>query len=237
MMTKRAKAVATTLFLMGGIYLFPEWWWLTTVVSLIGVYWFLDFDLKLPEFLAFLYIPLLCAIVIYFADQEVIGWLKVFLYVAGGVGYYILLLALNIVNVATVRTVPLKRAAHSTLYSIGLMLFFIAGLRLAHWGWGAYEYLFAYWVGLSLFALMYLKLIFNRFYWIETSVFAFISVQIVVLISFWPSAQWVSVAAVVGWSFIYLGLIQHVVDKSLNNSILREYSIFGLLLFLALLFI
>lgn len=236
--TKRTKAILAAVLLFSGLYFLPQFWEFFVGIQVFLVYWFLDKDVKLNEIFALFYIPILYATISFY----LLGLINepfwsISASIVGAMGYYLLLLAVNIINVSMVRTVPLKKAAFSTLYFIGMVLFFFLGMFIVTRGWGINPQVLFFCLSLVGFALSYLRLITNRYPWLEVAIYAFVVGQIAVLINFWPSHVWLSVAAVVGWSFIYLGLLQHTLDKSLNKSIIREYIAFGLLLFIILILV
>ncbi|NTV31192.1 hypothetical protein HGA91_04425 [candidate division WWE3 bacterium] len=205
---------------------------LVSVILLLSI-WFLQFDLKWTEYFRLLTPIGLYTVISYVRFLPLTGVIQWVALGAFVVGLYILILAINIMNVSTVRTVPLRRAALSTLFFIGIALFFIFGLQTINAGWGMNVNLFLYWVLLSLFGLSYLSLSNNRMSWIEGLLFSFISLKFEIMINFWPASWIIAAGALVGWNFIMLGIFQHHIERNLKSSILREYLVIGLLLLAA----
>ncbi|MBU1110923.1 hypothetical protein KKB83_04885, partial [Patescibacteria group bacterium] len=108
-------------------------WLLPVIVAIWLTFWALDFEFKLCEYLIFALYPALLGVNSFLVLNQILnqagqgrGWLDLVLLLGFSLIsvsiFYMLLSALNILNVATVRTVPLKKAALLILMLIGLIL-------------------------------------------------------------------------------------------------------------------
>lgn len=234
---KRQRAVLTTVVLALGLIFLNDLpihigYQLIILLAVIGLLtiWFLRFDLKWIEHFRLLTPIFVYAIIAYLRVQTFQPPLLWPVIAGFSIGFYILLLAINIINVSTVRTVPLRKAALSTLFFIGIAIFSIWALLLISGGWGINNNLFYFWGLMTLFGLSFLSLVNNRMAWVEGALFCLVSLKLELLINFWPASWIITAGALVGWNFIFLGIFQHHLEKNLKNSILREYLVIGLLL-------
>ncbi|NCS32403.1 hypothetical protein GW793_02830 [bacterium] len=201
------------------------------IVVVIGTAWSFGFDLKVKEILPFLFLP-----AIYVMSMPVIiggleGLVQYVALVISGAGLYVFLLTLNILNVATIKRIPLKKPALSALYLFGIVLFFFYAYRLVlHEGWGNQTSLLWYWLSVCLYGFSYLYIISSRVFQLESLLFTFISAEIVILVAFFPAMPLNMSIFMVGWIFIILGIMQHNSEKTLTRSITREYVSAGLII-------
>ena len=238
---KRQKAIFTTLVFAVGTYAATRLTAIPLPYYLVGlemalltlVLWFLDFDVRPTEYLRFLVPSFALSLIGFYQVLTFNGGVRWGVLVITTIAFYILLLSINILNVSTVRTVPLRKAALSTLFFVGIAMFFMWGLLLIGRGWGINKNMLAFWGLISLFGGSFLSLTSNRMVWLEMFLYALISAKIAVLINFWPATPLIAVGTLVGLNFIFLGIFQHHLEKNLKSTIIREYFIIGLLLLAA----
>ncbi len=202
------------------------------------LWWVFDFDVRPRELLPFFLPAILYLLISYLVVTGLPLSQQLFMVVGLTVLYYLLVLALNILNVATVRTVPLERPALSTLFFIGMIMFSLYGLTIIQSGWGIRREVVLFWVALFAFGYSFLSITTGKAgLWFETLIYALVSLKIVILINFWPALPLVAILALVGWSFVFLGVLQHHLNKDLNSALIREYLLITALLLVVFIFI
>jgi hypothetical protein len=133
---KRQKITIASLIQVIAMALALQWPWQgialipLLIVSYLAVIWILDFDLKVEEWLVIpLYALILCSLTFiwleWYVSNPIIQWGSI---VTFGLAMYGMLLTLNILNVATVRTLPLIRQALSLISMAG-----VAGLFTSYY--------------------------------------------------------------------------------------------------------
>jgi hypothetical protein len=245
---KKKEKVFTVSFLIAALlalWSFGISWWGTyltsaqmmsiiLIIQLILVLWVLDFDLRIWEMFHFSFPPSLFILVSLLSLKSLpLAWEQVAAIVVFTSGEYILLSTLNIINVSTVRPVPLKKVALSSLFFIGMVVMFMLGLILSQNGWGLDYNLAMFWLCISCFGFnfLYLGADDNNNHYLESFLYSLIAAELLVCINFWPATIFSSILAVVGWLFIWLGLFHYQINKNLKRSTIKEYLIIsGLLL-------
>lgn len=228
-----------TLILVQHFYFFlvqfiSDWILLSLLIILQAILtgWVLDFDLRPTEIVFFL-VPASLLISINYLFLKALGmplgYLMVILLMTV---FYVLLSVLNVINVATVRPVPLKQAAVSALFCIGLIMFFLFGWLVFPLGWGINEYLFWFWLAVSLFGTSFLFLASegSKIRLLEMVIYSFLVLKILILINFWPASRLTMVIATTGWLFIVLGIFHYHLNKNLKKLFIRESLMISLLL-------
>lgn len=207
---------------------------LTTLIILIQaflIWWTLDFDLQIHEFVFFLIPSSLFTFVSFVVLSNLgntVGSLTlVALLVAS---FYILLAALNIINVSTIRPVPLRRAALSSLFFIGMLMSFLLGWVVLDSDWNQGQLWFSGTLAVFGSSFLFLAADDGRMHWLEMGVLGWILAQFVVLINFWPASPLIAAVALTGWIFVLLGVLHHHINKNLRSSLRREYLIMSILL-------
>lgn len=193
----------------------------------------LDRDLRREEWIV---LPLYCvlATVIFYAwASTTLSTIGVSLVAAVGFGLsmYGLMLTLNIINVSTVRTIPLARPASTVLSMTGLAgsfglyhLTLINQPSLLNWvlSVGGSTLLISWplvWVSLSP------KLRFQRsLAWSVLS--ALLLMQLALVVSFWPSSFLSSLVLSVVL-FLILGIFHLQQKRQLNQAVKRQYLLLG----------
>lgn len=232
----------------------------TLGVTVLAAYWGQGFDLEKWEYLVF---PLPVVLVVvnifllsYFTDYglpitdyrgQIAGILDLkigLLLIVEAAILYITFLTLNILNAATVRTVPLKKAALSTLYFLSLLLTFTFGYVL----WKE-QFLVEPRTVLSLVALkggilaswvfavavLFLYYATEKLRVLESSVLALVVGELAVASAFWPAQSLIRVIFITGSAFMILGVLQHSLNRDLSKKLRREYLWVGLILVFAFL--
>lgn len=212
--------------------------WLGSALEVILIWWVYEFDVRLGEIIP-LFAPVLSFVYIGYSVLEsglvLVWWAGVLIF---GLLYYVLMLVMNVINVSTVRVVPLKRAALSSLFFLAMIMFSVYGLATHNSGWGGDWLQLAIFIAMvSLFGYSFLSLSVNESAWLEGIVFALVVAKVFVLVNFMPASLVMSVLAAVGWSFIFLGVLQHHLNKELTSPVIREYVLLSSVLLLAFLFV
>lgn len=200
------------------------------VLSGIIVWWALDIGSKYRYFMALvilIYLLLTIALV-YIIDTH--GLLRIFLVCVYGVAIYTLLLVGNILLVSSQQSIPLKRAAISTLYLGGILLVTLYVTHIVHSGWGINFGFLSTLVFISAFVFAYFSFLSEELNWVESMVCIIVVAEIGILINMFPVHPAAAMAAFIGWSFLIIGTIQHHLQKDLKMAIYREYIFIGLLL-------
>ncbi|MCA9392087.1 hypothetical protein KC614_02690 [candidate division WWE3 bacterium] len=154
-----------------------------------------------------------------------------------GVGYYLLLLAMNVLYVSSFKKIPLRQVGLSTLFLTGIIIFILLGVYIANSGWGINVGSFAWWIAICLFGYAYIRQIKEARFIVELGLFAVVTLELMFLINFWPSNVAIAMVALAGWSFVFLGLIQHHLQKDLTKAITSEFLLISLVLLLAYLIV
>lgn len=211
------------------------------VLSYVATIWILDFDLKYEEWLVIpLYALALNAIAFvvfeWYVSQPAIRWAGV---AAFGIGMYGLLLTLNILNVATVRTIPLIRQALTLMSMAGIAGLFAAYYLLLtlqpdqiEWGIGvmAATFLLAWPLIWSSRLGQKSSVRGSDIAW--TSLVALIATELGVITSFWPISFMTGLllAAIVSMS---IGLIHYQRTRQISHSVQMQYLGIGAMLVIA----
>jgi len=164
-----------------------------SIVGLLVIFgfmysWILDFDIKLHEYFKFIFPPMSFAFIgVYtgFVYTDVMQYLLGFwLFIS----MYVVLLAINVLNVSTVRTVPLKKAALSSLFLLGIANSFILVYTIAESvGWGLHIHVAGYIFYVLGFGLAYLNIAGSSIPWFEFLVYMLIAIKISLLVAFMQS--------------------------------------------------
>ena len=203
------------------------------VGSIVGFMsaWCFGFDLKVVEIVPFLLIPSLYAANMAYVTSIFTQYAQIVAILTSVIGMYLLLLTLNILNVATVKEIPLRRPALSSLYLHGLLSYFVyAWAVLNTSGWGIQASVLTFWVSMCLYGLSYLFIVSHKARLSEQILWIVLSLEIVLIPSFFFAAAVYTALFMVGWLFILLGIMQHNSEKLLTKGIIREYASIGLMI-------
>lgn len=164
---------------------------------------------------------------------------------------YLLFLVINILNVATVKIVPLKQAALSANYFWGLLIsfWFIYGILDRNYSFfifSAFCSLVAFLFSFPLFYVVQIesptlkggKEVFPlppKLLFYESVLVALFSAQVSFGASFWSKPHFLTAVFLSGLTFLLVGLFQHHIKKVLTNKIILEHSFIAALLILAFL--
>lgn len=205
--------------------------WLIGFCTALLTAWCFGFDLKLIEVVPFLLIPTLYAMNMSYVISLLTGINLVIGVIICTAGLYVLLLMVNILNVATVKNIPLKRPALSSLYLHGLLSYFIYAYSvITAEGWGITTSFFVFWASICLFGLAYLFIVSQKVIATEELLWIVFSFEILVISLFFAVTTVIASLFMVGWLFIILGILQHNSEKLLTKNIIREYAGAGILL-------
>ncbi len=152
----------------------------------------------------------------------------------GGV-FYVLLLSQNIFNVASVRTIPLYRAASTTVLVLTLITAFCL-----------YNVVFAFnllfpWAALAVFVINFLLILpflwtiemtgINSLILTYTFVLSLITAEIGMSLAFWPISHPMSATILITSLFITLGISTHSLRERMSRGMVLEYLAWGVLVF------
>lgn len=229
-------------------------------LTILTTLWALDFDLKFPEYLIFPIYPVIFTlglfINVFLSETRLLisssSGLSIFFpsrYLPAVVAavffafsFYVLLLALNILNVATVRTVPLKKAALSTLYLVGIVIAFLSirgvltlELRLPILFLSIF--LTGFFLAGAFFYLVQIETVQQgetpganppRTFWMKSVVLALITAEMGLVTSFIPLSDLVRTTFLTGMAFLLIGFWQHHIQRILTRKVIWEYVAVGL---------
>lgn len=234
--TKRQKFVLAAI--VCGMALAAAATWPVFGWSLVGLLaltyfltvWVLDFDLRFEEWIVLpLYAELLALaaflINLWYIHLTAIHWAS---YIGFSLVAYGLLLTLNILNVATVRALPLARQAVSVMSLFGAALFFTLTYLVLAWLPSLTEWIIA--VAVIAWAISW-PLIWsakvgqssNRLYDLYWSLLAsLIGAQLAAVIGLWPISFMTSLILAGGLSMV-IGLIHHHQGRQLTAALQGQY--------------
>ncbi|MBI4035988.1 hypothetical protein HY383_03485 [Candidatus Daviesbacteria bacterium] len=158
-----------------------------------------------------------------------------------GLTFYLLLLAQNVFNVASLRTIPLYRAASTTslLFTL-LSAFFIYHVILA------FNMMF-FWNGVVVFAVSFLLILqtlwsinmedrINMPILVQSLILSLVLGELSLSFSFWPSPITIKALSLATALYVLLGLTTQHLRGRLNQRIIWEYAFIGAAIFFVSLF-
>lgn len=238
--SKRQKFIflsaGLTFFLWFAPSVLPRFTFLTLGLALtfLTTLYALGFDLRFPEHLIFPIYPILLVVAAWlhrpatshFSFFIIVYTLSIFFTI------YLLFLTLNILNIATVRTVPLKKAALSTLYFLGLIIgfFSIRGVLALH----PFSFLFAV-CFLLLSCLLTVPLIYviqprSKLKIFEIAIISLLFTEIALVTSLLKVSPMILSLFLIAILFLLIDLLQHCIKRSLTKRILWEHTVVGVIL-------
>ncbi|MBU1000523.1 hypothetical protein KKE78_03970 [Patescibacteria group bacterium] len=154
-----------------------------------------------------------------------------------GLTFYLLLLAQNVFNVASLRTIPLYRAASTASFLFTLLsAFFIYHVISAF-------NLFFLWNGVAVMAVSFLLIL--QLLWtlkmedtvsvaiiMQSFILSLILGELAVSFSFWPSPTTIWSLSLSSAMYVLLGLTTHFLKGKMTKRMMREYLIIGAIVFL-----
>lgn len=197
-------------------------------------------NLRFPEHLIFPIYPVLLTLAFFLNTRFLIfglpaqaGILQFALYF---LAIYLLFLTLNILNVATIRTVPLKKAALSTLYFLGLIIGFfnfkgILTLQLSLLVFDILHFALSFLFTLPLIYVIQIKPSpieeeigpRPKLMLPEIAVISLLSAEIALIASFLKISPTILSVFLAGILFLMIGFLQHCVKKTLTKKVLWEH--------------
>lgn len=224
--------------------------WLV-VITLILVY-VIERAYQFPEQLVFAVLPFLflATLLVLVLRLELISWAAfspvwLIVYVMAGFLLYLLFLSLNIVNAATVRTVPLLKAAQTTLLCFSLMLAVawslyiqssVTQILLASWLWFVFSYLLC-------LAVVYLGQVevvreftsVIRVPFIEAFTVAILQAYVVLATSGWHMSSAIRTIYWISSLAVMVMLIRARRQRKLSKKMIREFTLLQWAIFIAVL--
>lgn len=152
-----------------------------------------------------------------------------------GFSFYLLLLSQNVFNVASIRTIPLYRAASTANFLFTLVTAFFLYFVIS-----AFNLLFL-WNGLAVFLVSF-PLILQVIWSIEMEesipsnilaysfILSLILAELATVYSFWPIHKIMGSLTLACSMYVLVGLTTHLLRKKLNKGIVREYLSIGLII-------
>lgn len=160
---------------------------------------------------------------------------------AFGLMFYLLLLAQNVFNVASIRTIPLYRAASTASFLFALLsAFFIFNVIYA------FNLLFI-WNGVAVFLISF-PLILQSLWLItmedfvstsvlvQSLVLSFILAELALSFSFWPMPTTIWSLSLSSSMYVFLGLTTQILRGRGNRRVVWEYLVIGMIILLVGLF-
>ncbi len=236
--TKRQKfiflSVGLTLFLWFVPSALPRFAFLPLSLALtfLTTLYVLGFDLRFPEHLIFPIYPILLVLAFWFNFDRLYKdyFLLLTSYFLLLFTFYLLFLTLNILNIATIRIVPLKKAAFSTLYFLGLVIgfFTIKGILTLHLSY--FLLLISYFLlGLILtLPLVYVIQSRPKLKIFEITIISLLATEIALVVSFLRVSPIVLDIFLTAILFLLIDLLQHCVKRTLTKRILLEHITVGI---------
>lgn len=246
LLTKRQKIItASVIVSLGLIYTYLVPVYLThkfivglAVVSYVVCLWALWEGINKLKAVILLILPILfiAAVASYYFLLPA-GWLtRIPVAFIFGLIFYTLLLSQNVFNVASIRTIPLYRAASTTVFILTLMTAYLLYNVLLSFN------LPFYWNGLGVF-LISLPLTLHIIWSIEMeglnvlnivySLIISLSVaELGVVLSFWPVSKSMASLSLSTSLFITLGIATHALRDRLSRGVVWEYIGWGVIVFL-----
>jgi hypothetical protein len=239
---KRHKVALVAIILAAGLLVvsrqsvwFYQLGWL--VLGYLGTIWVLDRDLKHEEWIVITLLPQLWSVAcLSWLLSSAVGSNRDLL-AAGlyGLGLYAMLLAVNLLNVATVRTVPLARSAINVLQlatlACGFLLLYVARLQqppLHVWVGevAAISFLLAW--PLIWFSRAEYKRLFGSVGW--ACLVALIGGQIGLMTGLWPSSFMSSLFIICGLMMV-IGLLHYQEQRTLTRPLQHQFILLAAIVF------
>lgn len=214
------------------------------LLAIAGVTWALDFDLIFPEHLLFSFLPFFTLSLYYFSQNgRLFGFssfsnLTLVFLVLVALLIYVEFLTLNIINVATVKTIPLKRAAISVYFLIGLLQSFWGTILLLNSNLSLVDVSFFFFVFFFLLSLaqnfgsevVFAAQLFNRrilgrprLRLPENLALSSLMLELFIALSFLKVGLLAKSLSLSVASFMTLSLFENQQRKTLTTNILREH--------------
>lgn len=222
-------------------------------------YWSLGFDLTFIEKLIFPTLPTLLSLTNLMVSLTLFkAWFSWWLLIGTNMIiafiYYLTFLSLNVLNVATIRPAPLRKAAMSTINFLALPLFafFFYEMSLFEHNLIKLGLINVIVFFFLFFALMYFGQIDANSLTqpslmeemrpgiksrpLDALVAAILMLQVLLMSFFWPSNQVFRTIFIGGAFFILVGFLQNFIKRQLNQRLIYEYLLMGIVILLVFFF-
>ena len=162
-----------------------------------------------------------------------------------GLSFYLLLLSQNIFNVSSIRTIPLYRAASTanflaTVFSAFCLFSVIHALNLGFAWNGLAVALISFPLNLQVLWTIEMEERVTPYIIVQSLIISLVLAEMALIFSFWPTESKIrayAVAAVLTSAmYSLLGVTTHHLRDRLSPKIIREYLIFGLIVWFAAFF-
>jgi len=241
--TKRKKILLTSALLTVALWVIeyftiPILFSISALVILgyVITYWVLDFDLKGQEYIAFPLLTISFAIALFFISplfgELFYHWIKIPI---SYIGFYLIFLTTNILNISTIKPLPLVRAAWTSLHLIYFGLSFLL-FSLLFWV-PLYPVIIIGTIFLITFFLSYpaYYLLLNElargghpfFYMLFTGL---LMAELSFIMTFIEVPFYVKALILGGSFYIISGLIEHDLRGNLRRNVTFEYAAIAVLL-------
>jgi hypothetical protein len=248
LLTKRQKFLLSSFLLslgLLGIQLVNiEYRYVAIFAFFIATYlvsvWALFDDLKGVEWITLLTLPAMYSGAIglfYFLLPEA-TLTRIILVTMFGIGMYALYLTENIYSVAAIRTIQLLRAAHAVGFLMSILVLVllyntIYSLHLHFWANG----LLVFGVSLpimlqGLWSINLSEKLSKQVVWLSI-LSAILFAQLAVVLSFLPATVWIASLFLSTLAYVFLGLLQHLLQERLFQRTVYEYVGVGVLVLAA----
>lgn len=255
--SKRQKFIFLSVILTAAIWFIPQivssfylGLFVVFVFTFLATLYTLGFDLRFPEHLVFPIYPVLLVLAawlhrpatIHFSSPVILYTFSIFF------TFYLLFLTLNILNIATIRTVPLKKAALSTFYFLGLIIGFfnirgVLSLYPSNFIFVIFYFVFSFILVLPLIYVVQIKSSSTKeeisprpkLKILEIAAVSLLSIEMALTTSFLRASPTILSIFLTAILFLLIGLLQHCVKRTLTKRILWEHAVVGVILVVFLL--
>ncbi len=224
------------------------------VASLVLFLYVLEKKYTFPEQLIFAIIPFLCVMLVATLGLQFnmfavypISALWVLYYAISVISMYFLFLALNIVNAATVRTVPLLKAAQTSILAISLLLavawalyvqYVLRSPIIAAWSW----FIFSYLLSLAVIYLGQIEVVREftavvKVPLIESGIIALLQAYTVFITASWQMSVSIRVIYWVSSLATFTMIVRARRQRSLTRKFVRDFMLLQWIIFAAVLII
>ncbi len=242
--SKRQKITLTSLTIYSFIGLMTFYhpqivvFWLLCIVMGILIWWALELNSAYKS-IPFIYsMPLLWVVISYILLSSIANQIfTVLLWIVLGVLFHTLLLTLNLLVIANFKNIPLKSAALSTIFLLGLLLVAMVIGIATGFEFNSFSQLGLIMISIFIVGLTYLSSFNSSSIVIELVAFTIMIFPITLCVYFGAINRVVAIGVLTGWVGLLMGVLGHQVQKDISNKLIREYTFIGILLVLIFLFI
>jgi hypothetical protein len=249
---KRIRIVLSTLVMVflsvfSTFFVFIDsWWYFIPIIILISgatTYFAIFEGVDGVEWYMLFIVPIFFALALYFSYSLFPArWLtRLPFIILFSLGYYAVLLTMNIFNVGVTKSIQLYRAAFSINYIAQTFIIFLTALAVLSFRFpyvvnGMIIGLTSFMLSLQLFWSVNLEKKINKNLILYSLVLAIISSQLTILITFVPLTFNISALILTGYYYSVTGILYHALSERLFKNIVREYIFVMIFIFIITIF-